>query len=144
VIDFTFIMDMSAPLFSSESPADGSVIAHSSPDISIIITDALSGVDHDGTTIIIDGIVYDSSSPGFSFHGDTLIFRSSLVPLSWEGGDTVHITVRSQDMPDLCPPNESDKSFSFSLPAGGPVPIAITPAMAVISLPGSIYCHFAC
>ncbi len=132
-VSFSFYLDYSAPVFWDEFPADMGIVRSIAPLMGIHLHDSLSGIDPAFVTIEIDGVTYSAGDGGFALTGDSLSFDPTATGLSWEGGDTVRVTVTAWDSPDYCDPNEGSFSWSFVIPEGGPIPEIITPLDSMYS-----------
>jgi hypothetical protein len=130
---WSFTVDYSPPVFSSESPLNGSAVTDLEPDISIVINDHLSGVDATSITLSVEGILYRNGDTGTYWDGTSFTLRSSEIGLSWLGGDVIDCIVSAGDSPDYCSANTGSFTWSFYIPSGGPVPSVIQPRNLSIS-----------
>ncbi|MFP4458644.1 MAG: gliding motility-associated C-terminal domain-containing protein [Candidatus Zixiibacteriota bacterium] len=117
----SFIVDLEAPMTSSEAPGEGDVVATPDPTVCFDITDNLAGVDFTSIIINIDGSSWDSTTSSVEITGDNVCFDPTEAGLSWTGGTVVDFCVEALDLPDTCSANVMDTCWSFEILSGGPV-----------------------
>ncbi|RKZ29898.1 hypothetical protein DRQ36_07275 [bacterium] len=132
---WSWLMDLSPPVFWSEMPYHGELLADSLAPFSIRVFDSLSGLDtlclefilNDTITLLPGdpGVYWDTSSNTFSFDP---VFGG----ITWGDWDTVSICVNACDLPDYCGPNTSSFCWEFYVHLMGPEAEIVTP------LPGQI------
>lgn len=110
-----FMVDLMPPVFLDLYPAPGGEIAATSPVISLIVYDSLSGVDPFSITMTVNG---NTVEPAFA--DDTLSFDTADSGWVWSGGDTIEVCVWAADNAQFCDQNADSLCYEFSIAAGGP------------------------
>jgi len=124
---WSFIMDRSAPVILSATPAPMEYVSERSPNICIELFDSLSGILPESLRISMDGVWYGYGEAGISYVSGQLCANTSMLGLAWHGGDSVRVCVHAIDSPDYCEPNPLDSCYSFIISPGGPIPGIIMP-----------------
>ncbi len=119
-----FFLDFSPPLFLDFDPTPDDEVAETSPIISLIVQDILSGVDPFSIVMTIDGVEVEPT-----YSGDTLSFNTADSGWVWIGGDTIQVCVWASDNANFCGQNSDSICYEFSIAVGGPEIIAVIPPM---------------
>jgi len=119
-----FYIDRQAPAFSDIQPVMYSSIDSLSPEISLVITDNLAGVDWSSVTMIVEG-----NSVDITIVGDTIDFATADSGWSWLAGDTIDICVYGSDLAQLCGANTVSLCWEIYINVGeGPIIEAVYPS----------------
>jgi len=110
-LEWTFYIDIDPPEISDCYP--DTTVFTDTPQIGMVLTDTLSGIDLSSLYLIVDGVSYTCGSPGISWDGTNLLFNSSDVGLSFTTGESISVEIIVSDYPDYCSANVSDTSWSF-------------------------------
>ncbi|MFP4460066.1 MAG: gliding motility-associated C-terminal domain-containing protein, partial [Candidatus Zixiibacteriota bacterium] len=105
--NWEFEFDFTGPIIEIISPSDGIVTHDFRKEFRAIITDNFSGVSAASFEMVLNGTIYDISSPEISIYGDTLIYQPSENYLS-SNNMNLHIS----DLADFCP-NTTELSLAF-------------------------------
>jgi hypothetical protein len=132
---WNFVVDKTPPVASSPLPTAGSATPLASPNISIQLTDAISGVLSDSVVFTIDGTNYVlATTPALTWDGTRATFNSAMAGRSWSDGDTVDVCVTAIDRvhPNKCGPNRMNPPYcwSFFVDNSGPAAQIINPPNA--------------
>ncbi|MBN2543592.1 gliding motility-associated C-terminal domain-containing protein [bacterium] len=129
-LSFSFVLDLSPPVFRAESPINGVTISEITPTISCSLFDAVSGVDSLSIVITVNGETYsvEETLHAFDHDGWLLSFYPDSAGLRFTGGDTVEVCMQAGDTPDYCSPNVAEYCWEFYISGEGPVVEIITPA----------------
>ncbi|MGC9315276.1 MAG: hypothetical protein ACP5G4_06580, partial [bacterium] len=124
-LSWYFYIDLSPPIIWDITPADGEVIALTSPVFSFSLHDSLSGLDDGSVEISIGGGTYSIGDIGFdgtwigdSFH---VVFDCLDAGIVFSHNDTIEICVIAADNPDYCDPNELVYCWQYLVDIEGPV-----------------------
>ena len=132
-----FTVDFSPPTIAIVSPLPDEVVSSAQPVINLILSDATSGVDTLGLTLIVDGVSYTISDDCLEYFddGDSLIFDPSLCDVSFSGGDTIEVCLSAPDLADedFCGPNTLDTCWNFTIAADAPIVYPISPTDSSVS-----------
>ena len=109
-----FQVDLSPPEVSDPIPANGEVVTDTMPEISVLLTDIIAGVDHASVIyqITVNGVVINPSHYSPIWNGDRLSFQG----LTFENGDVVEVCILdAADNPTYpyCPPNHIRAPFCW-------------------------------
>ena len=113
---WTFFADLDAPVPSNERPRDGQIIDSLPANISINLTDSLSGVCAATISFVFDTDTFTAGSPEITFDGYTARLNFP-PPTDTVGTHTVKIF--AGDTPDYCDPNMLEYEWDFFVNAGG-------------------------
>jgi len=127
-LDWSFIVDISPPVFSEETPYNLSWVADSVPVISVHIADSVSGIDISLVLLTINGVTYHIGDPGVVWLPDTLsdisegmlYFYPESAGVVFSHAETVLVSVSAGDSPTLCDPNTGETSWEFYIDIIGP------------------------
>lgn len=75
--NWSFIVDVSAPLILNEVPQNGTCLNDIQPNITVLITDLISGVNSSSINLSVEGTDYSLADSELSYIGFTLIFTPS-------------------------------------------------------------------
>ncbi len=121
----TFVIDLSSFLLWDLNPADDESVRTTTPVISMLIEDVISGIDDSSIMLSIEGNRFRLSDLGLTKIDSLskLIFDSEAAGLAWNGGYCVYCTLFAYDSPTpgFCEPNDSSVAFYFCIAAGGPI-----------------------
>ncbi len=117
-----FFIDLTPPIFLDFDPSPGDEVAETSPVISLIIRDLLSGVDPFSIVMTVNGLTVDAS-----YYYDTLRFETSDSGWVWSGGDVVEICIWASDNANFCGQNSDSICYQFAIASGGPEITAVIP-----------------
>jgi len=125
--DWTFTVDLTAPIITPLTPPHNGVVDTTQPRIAALIED-VSGVSDSGLTICVNGECwgYDSLPPGLIWSGDSLIFEPWIAGQFFES-ETVFVTIYACDETQLCGPNCGDTSWFFLIDNLGPRAFLVEP-----------------
>lgn len=128
-LDWSFIMDRIPPVMFDMNPDCGTTVYTTRPTISMIVIDSISGLntDPDSLRLQVDGVWYDTTNAGVYLRGDTLVFSSTEVGVTFLGGYVVEVCLHAIDMIDYCSDNVLDTCCSFLISPGGPVGTILEP-----------------
>ncbi len=115
-----FRTDYSDPYVTTYTPAAGSVVDDATPDICVGLADDLSGIDPSSIRLTVDGTAYAISHPALTWDGSQVCYDPEREGRSWMGGDTIEISVYTEDSPDLCDPHSTDSTWFIMISPGGP------------------------
>ncbi|MBN2542969.1 gliding motility-associated C-terminal domain-containing protein [bacterium] len=123
VLEWTFFIDLTPPVFSDFDPPFGSISTDSFQVICVSIYDSLSGLNEDSLAFIVNGIEYDLSSSALTWDGYTLCFHPESVGVIFHDHDTVSVCIPPQyDLAEICGPNSTDTTcWDFQIRLFGPV-----------------------
>ncbi len=144
-VSWSFIIDLSPPIFTSPDPPDGGTVPDLSAGISLNINDILSGVDSSSIMIWIEGEIDTYSlGSGIVWDGMRATVPESLLHAL---GGIITVCAAAADNPNFCDANSDTFCWSFTLAGEGPTANAIVPADGQIISCGlgeqslSIYLH---
>ncbi|MBN2543354.1 gliding motility-associated C-terminal domain-containing protein [bacterium] len=128
-MEWWFGLDFSPPEVTNPLPSPGSIITTPTPDISVDIQDASSGVDSTTITLIVDGTPYVIGDPGISWDGLTLSFSSTVAGVTFPNEAVVEVCLQPvSDRAVLCGVNTSEEyCWNFTLDFSGPTDTMIVP-----------------
>lgn len=118
---WSFTVDTDGPDYSNATPADGSLVNESQPDISVDLSDA-SGVNSSSIAITVansSDTLLDSAgtgTDGVSFSDGTLTVDSTTTGLDFEDGSSITVDVTAEDTAGV----SSSTSFSFDVDTSAP------------------------
>ena len=128
-VRFAFRTDTSPPVVHETYPPDGSIILSSSPVISVLIADSISGVSPSSIRISINGERFSYPASGLNFAGDTLSISSATLGFSFDSLVNICIDTVS-DRAELCGRNTSEPyCWSFFVDRHGPIVNMLEPTM---------------
>jgi len=117
-VDWSFTVDLSAPVADMTLPIDNGMTSDREQDISIDIDEILSGVDETLLELTVNGIVYTYSdftwTPDGS-GGGIIVFRPEENAVAFVSGDTIDVHLDVYDSPDWCEPNFAEFDWLFYL-----------------------------
>ncbi|RKZ30245.1 hypothetical protein DRQ33_08035 [bacterium] len=117
-IDWSFIMDMTAPWTTLDEPM-GEMVRDREQDIAITIGDELAGVDAASVRIWVNEIEYDGTNfiwtENTGIRGGTVLFVPENVGVKFPPGDSVCVVISATDEVDYCADNEYDTTYCFMI-----------------------------
>ncbi|RKZ34365.1 hypothetical protein DRQ33_02310, partial [bacterium] len=121
-LSWQFVIDLSPPYASGVNPPDGTFFSVGDADISVALTDDLSGVNPTTIRLMIGPFMYSYPSGDMNYDGDSLRFSLSGMGITPLDGDSLTICVQNtEDSPDLCTPNTmTPYCFSYYFDYRGP------------------------
>ncbi|MCK5832381.1 hypothetical protein KAH81_01800 [bacterium] len=133
---WSWLMDLTPPVFWDELPLTGSLLADSLAPFSVHVYDSLSGLDIDCFVLSIDdSIIMHRGDPGVTY--DTLSSVFAVDPpsagLVWGDWDTVDVCLSACDLPDYCGPNTAEYCWWFEVHLMGPIAEIVTPQLGEIT-----------
>ncbi len=131
-----FLIDLTPPTIWGFSPTNNETIRTSSPTITFSVFDSISGVNDSLVEIVINGVSYNTSSPGFRIIDTVVTFATESVGLRFTGGECVQALIRAGDSPTpgYCEPNIASDTLTFCIAVGGPTGLMVKPSPdAIIS-----------
>ncbi len=108
---YTFIVDLFPPEALLASPEEGSIIRNSQPDIVIGLLEQFAGISEDSAIFTLnDTIIFEADNPAIDWRpgGDLegeIVLHLSRTETRLLSGDSVGISLRICDRPDLCGSN---------------------------------------
>ena len=117
-----FIVDLSPPYASGVHPPDGTSFSTGDANISIALTDDISGVNPYTIRVRIGTYMFTYPAGDMTYDGDTLSFSLSGLGITPLDGDSLEICVlNTQDNPNYCDPNTMiPYCFSYYFDYRGP------------------------
>ncbi len=119
-LSWRFFIDLAPPEASMEEPAESSYTYNLTQRITLELSDNLAGIWVDSSFVVVEGREYPLGELLGGISGDSLsataVFDPQRWGLIWHPGDTVDVSVRLCDAPDLCAPNCATYSWVFFLP----------------------------
>ncbi|MBN1756401.1 T9SS type A sorting domain-containing protein [bacterium] len=107
-LDWTFHTDFDPPVYSEEFPADGSILGSTPHEISIYITDEITGLDETSVVLTIGATDFTTASPAAHWDAvnERFVVDMDATGMDFGVGDTIcPVLSGAEDTPDLCDPN---------------------------------------
>ncbi|MBN1755677.1 hypothetical protein JW877_05625 [bacterium] len=136
-LEWSFLVDLEPPFLGSAVPPSGSHISNQTPIISMNIFDTGAGLNTGSVQFTINGVTYNSTSPGVSWSGSRISIDCGLAGITFNDGDTVEVCLtNAADLVSgsYCGPNilTDDSCWFFYIDLSAPVAELVCPINGAI------------